>query len=36
MTEIIQVRHVAKNFILHNQSAVTLPIFSDISFSAGA
>jgi alpha-D-ribose 1-methylphosphonate 5-triphosphate synthase subunit PhnL len=33
MTEIIQVRHVAKNFILHNQGAVNLPIFSDVSFS---
>src|SRR5665647_3211442 len=33
MTEIIQVRHVAKNFILHNQGAINLPIFSDVSFS---
>lgn len=35
MTDIIQVRHVAKTFVLHNQGAVTLPIFADVSFGAG-
>lgn len=36
MTELVRVRHVAKDFTLHNQGGVRLPVLSEVSFSVGA